>query len=387
MYTCYLFSDKFDDENCLSVRLDDTGEVVDALEIRSLDEFRSLQQNSKTVVVLSAQLTAIHVVEAPLLSESKARPVIAYALEEKLADSVTHLHFAFDKAHYFGGKYLVVVIEKNIIFEIQNRLDNLEIEYNEIVCDWFALNIGESCVIANRYLVNDVNFRGSLDLDLFQIYLKSQTDFSHIIMFNDSPALPHSEKFTKVDLDAYVWLAKKLHKLNPINLCQGEYLHNTNSDVSRKYLKLAGILGAAWLVGLLVIKIISLILLNHQLTVYDEKIAFMYRKFFPDAKQVISPKFRISQILQKNQAGFNSMFWQLLAKFANVIQEISNGTDIVAIEQINMQSTNLEINISCKDFEILEKIENSLKKQQIKMHKSGVVTKDDKVVATLELIL
>lgn len=384
MYTCYLFVDKFDDENCLSIRLDDAGEICDPLEIRSLDEFRLLQQNSKTVIVLSVQFAALHAVAVPLLSENKARPVIAYALEENLADSVTHLHFAFDKSHYYSGQYLVVVIEKKIIFDLQNRLDKLQIEYNDITCDWFALSLGETCVIANRYMVNDVNFRGGLDLDLFQVYLKSQTDFSHIIIFNDSPALPQAEKFTKVDLDAYAWVAKKLHYQKAINLCQGEFIHNTNSEVSQKYLKLAAVLGTVWLISLLASNVLALVMLNKQLAVYDKKIAIVYREFFPGARQVISPRFRINQILQKNQAGYNGVFWQILAKFATVVKQVSNDENVV-IGQISMQNSKLEINIACNNFDALEKIESGLKNQKINVHKSGVITKGDKVLATLEL--
>lgn len=389
MATCYLFADKFDDENCLSIRLDDNGDVVDTLAIRSLDEFRILQKNTNTVVVISAQLVAIHTVQIPLLNESKARPAISYALEENLAESVSQLHFAFDKSHYIAGKYLVIVIEKSLIVEIQAKLDKFQIEYNKITCDWFALNIGEACVVANRYMVNDISFQGALDLDLFQIYLKEQTNFSHIYMFNDSPALPHSDKFTKVNLDTYVWIAKKLNQQKSINLCQAEFAHNTNAEVSKKYLKCAGVLGAIWVFWLLLSKTVSLILINHQLAIYNEKIAVVYRKFFPDAKQVISPKFRISQILQKNKVGQNSIFWQLLAKFSTVIKDISNynsdNTPPVSIEQISMQNNNLSINVTCRDFDILEKIEIGLKSQQIKLHKSGVTTKNNKVIATLEL--
>lgn len=389
MYTCYLFADKFDDENCLSIRLADSGEVINSLEIRTLDEFRVLQQNSKTVIVLSSELVSIYSVDAPVLSSSKARPAISYALEEKLADNVAHLHFSFDKNHYFSGKYLVVVVEKNVIFTLQNRLDNLQIEYNEIVCDWFALDYGESCVISNRYVVNDANFQGALDLDLFEIYLKSQTSFSHIKIFNDSPVLPHSEKFSKIDNDSYIWLAQKLQQQNPINLCQGEFAHNTNTDVSRKYLKIACIIGLGWLSIILTSYIIKALILNHEISVYDKKIAALYRKFFPDAKQVINPKFRITQILQKNQVGINSPFWQVLAKFSDVIEGVMHGDkdngETVTIEKIIMQNNKLIVNVICQNFDILEKIEMGLKTKQINLHKSGVVTKNSKVLATLEL--
>jgi general secretion pathway protein L len=380
-----LFAEKFDDENCLSVRLDADGNICDCLELRSLDEFRLLQKNSKTIVVLSAEHVAIHAVTAPLLQENKARSVIAYALEEKLAETVTHLHFAFAKSHYFSGQYLVVVIEKHLIYDIQNRLEKLQIAYNDITCDWFALNLGEAAVIANRYMVNQVGFRGALDLDLFPLYLKSQTDFSHILIFNDTPVLTNSERFTKLDFAAHAWLALKLFKHKYINFCQAEFVHNTDNQLTRKYFKIAGALGATWLLSLLFLNVFALVLLNNQLSTYDKKIALLYRKFFPNAQQIISPRFRINQILEKNQSGYNGVFWQLLAKFSIVLKKIDNVAGNVHVEQISMQNNKLEISLACKNFDILDKMETSLKNQHLTLHKSGVITKGDKIAATLEI--
>lgn len=393
MYTCYLFTDNFDDENCLSIRLNSAGEVDAELAVRSIDDFRVIQEDAKTVIVVSAEQTAIHSLELPSISANKARSVISYALEESLAESVISSHFAFSKHHYVNGHYLVAVIDKAILQSLQLNLERLQVEYDVITCDWFALSFGESCVIANRYLVNDVNFKGALSLDLFDVYLDAQTDLSHILMFNDSPALQHSEKFTRVKMDTYEWLACRLHDKKPINFCQGDYTHKTNKDTAKKYYKFAAYLAGGWLGTLLLSKIILIFVLNHNLNIYDAKISDLYRKFFPDAKQVISPKFRINQALHQNQAGFDAKFWKLLANFSNSVRvyllhnprQKENNHDFVIIKQIRSQNNRLEISLLCSDFEVLEKIETNLKKQSVGVKKAGVSTKGDKIIATLEL--
>lgn len=393
MYTCYLFTDNFDDENCLSIRLNSAGEVDAELAVRSIDDFKVIQEDAKTVIVVSAEQTAIHSLELPLLNANKARSVISYALEESLAEPVISSHFAFSKHHYIDGHYLVAVIDKTILQTLQLNLARLQIEYDIITCDWFALSVGESCVIANRYLVNDVNFKGSLSLDLFDIYLDAQTDFSHILMFNDSPALQHSEKFTRVKVDTYAWLASRLHEKKPINFCQGEHTHKTNKDTVKKYYKYASYLAGGWLCTLLLSKIVLIFVLNHNLSEYDTKIADLYRKFFPNAKQVISPKFRINQALHQNQAGFDAKFWKLLANFSTSVRTYllhnprhkGNDHDYVVIKQIRSQNDKLEIALVCSDFEVLEKIETNLKNQSVAVKKAGVSTKGDKIIATLEL--
>lgn len=393
MHTCYLFTDNFENDSCLSICLDANGEVSDDLEIRSINEIQQLQTNAKTFVVVSSELTAIHNLELPALSANKARSVIGYMLEESLAEPVLSSHFSFDKKHYLHGNYLVAVIDKNIILGLQQRLASLNIDYDVITCDWFALNVGESCVISNRFVVNDVNFKGSLSLDLFEHYLVSQTDFSHILMFNDSPALQQAEKFSKINHDTYAWLAKRLYTNQPINFCQAEFAHKTNQDNLKKYYKFAGYLGGMCLIGLLISKIVLLITLGHNIQTYDKKIATLYRKFFPDAKQVISPKFRITQVLNKNLAGHDAKFWQLLSKFTNSVQvylldipkDQQDSRAYVQVKNINLQNDKLIISLICSDFEVLEKVENNLKAQQTKVQKSGVTSKGEKVIATLEL--
>ena len=57
-----------------------------------------------------------------------------------------------------------------------------------------------------------ISFKGALSVDLLDTYLKNQTSFSHVLMFNDTQSLTHADKFTKVDMESYTWVATKLFK-------------------------------------------------------------------------------------------------------------------------------------------------------------------------------
>ncbi|MDF1757128.1 MAG: type II secretion system protein GspL [Legionellaceae bacterium] len=386
MLTCYIFSEHFNDENCLSVRLDEQGNVEQPLQLRSIEDFKKLQENSKTIVVLPTHVSCIHELELPYINERKARPALTYALEDKLAQPVTNLHFSFDKEHYENNRYLILVTDKQIISDLKAKLVGANIKYNVITNEWFSLNIGEACVIESSLLVNDINFKGALSIDLLDKYLGGQASFSHVLKFTDSQVLQHSEKFTQVDMDSYNWVATQLFKKNPMNFCQGEFQHNTHKDSSKRWYKLAIILGSVWVCGLILTNLVSWLVLDNQLSDYDKKIAVVYREFFPNAKQVISPKFRINQLLKKNESGYDARIWKLLANLSAAVHPDNlDKDDYVSIQQLKFQNSNLSVRITSHDFYGLEKLALRLKKLHVTVRKSSAATKGDKVIATLEL--
>lgn len=398
MFTCFLFAEHFDEENCLSLRLDELGHVNEPLMRRTMDELRLLQVNSQTVVVLPTELSSLYELELPWLTDHKARAALPYALEEQLAEPVTMLHFAFDKHHYQHDRYLVVVINKQILIDLTNKLTQLQIKFDVITLDWFALNLGEACVIENSLLVYDVTFQGALSIGLLDNYLKNQTAYSHILRFNDSVPLAHSDQFTYVDMVSYTWIAERLLKQKPMNLCQGELQHNTNQRQTKRWYQLAAILGGIWLAGLLVTNAIMLGVLKRHLADYDAKIAVVYHQFFPEARQVISPRFRIGQLLKQGQSGQDVLLWRLLEKFSNAafpnntgsgrsntMPSGSTSSDTLVMQRIRFQNKTLSVTLACKDFAALEQIQARLQREQVAVHQTGAATQANQVVATLEL--
>ena len=119
--------------------------------------------------------------------------------------------------------------------------------------------------------------------------------------------------------------------------------------------------------------------LNKKTAVVDNQIEVIYHQFFPEAKQVISPKFRISQLLKTTQEDNQMRFWVLINAFAKTMKDSS-----ITIDQMRYQNKILAVTLVSPDFVTLQKLETVLK-QQLKVNQTQASTHEQKVIATLEL--
>lgn len=71
MATCFLFIHHLTENGCLSLSLDEQGQVVAPLLERSFSEIKSLQKNCQTILVLPTQLFSLHRINLPWLAEKK----------------------------------------------------------------------------------------------------------------------------------------------------------------------------------------------------------------------------------------------------------------------------------------------------------------------------
>lgn len=377
MDTCFLFTRDLDDNGCTCLKLNQDGEVLTPPVFQTFEQIRALQEACQTIVVEATENTTLLDLELPWLNEMKARVAIPYALEDKLAQSLDELHFAFDKQRYHNKHYLVTVISKIRILFLMQKLSDEAIEYDILTTDWFALSHLELVITGSVLLVNSDVFKGALSHDLALNYLKSNQVIPTLV-FEDS-TLPTS--LPKTNEHSYVWIAQMLLKSKPLNLCQGSMQHGNDSDWIKKGYTLAATLGVVWLLSLLLVNSFTLYSLNKKTAELDEQIGLIYHQFFPDAKQVISPKFRISQVLGSNDKTSNqARFWFLLNQFTKGMQ-----AKTATIEQLRFQNKTLIVTIVSPDFASLEILENKLRSNQITVKQTQASTRDKQVVATLEI--
>lgn len=360
MDTVFLFSKHLNEEGCLCLKLDADGAPDAPASQLSFAEIRNLQQDCDTLVVETATHASLLALDLPWLPERKARTAIPYALEEKLAQAVDELHFAFDKSRYQNSQYLITVISKQRMQFIMQLLTEKDIQFSAITIDWFALEPEEICTTETSLLINTKDFKGALSSDLADVYLKN------------NPQIKNQDV-------SHAWIARRLLKTNPMNLCQGEIQHGSKVDWIKKSYQLAGLLFSLWLVSLILVNAIDLYFLNKKTTQIDEKIAEIYHEFFPGAKQVISPKFRIGQLLKGNGSEDNH-FWFLLNQFSKLMDNKQ-----FTLEQLRYQNKTLSVTLLSADFASLEKLETALKQAQLNVKQTQASTRDQQVVATLEL--
>ncbi|KTD11765.1 general secretion pathway protein L [Legionella gratiana] len=377
MDTLFLFTKHLDESECFCLKVDADGILTVPPAKRHFTEIKTLQKDCKTLVIETSEHASFFNLELSWLPERKARAAIPYALEDKLAQPVDELHFAFDRTRYQNNQYLITVISKQRIRHLMHVFHEHDIEFLGITLDWFALEPNELCFNEATLLINTDEFKGALKEELIDIYLKTHPD-TQPLFFKDSPSV-YSDLPQKQE-SSYVWIAQRILKTKLMNLCQGEMQHGDKANLLRKkYLLTAGLF-CFWLISLLLVNAIQLHSLNKQTQNIDDQIAVIYHEFFPNAKQIISPKFRITQLLKSDNSEEQNRFWFLINQFAKVMNN-----DRITLEQLRFQNKTLSVTLISTDFASLEELENELKKLQLKVKQTQASTHEQQVVATLEL--
>ncbi|OCH96747.1 hypothetical protein A8135_06215 [Legionella jamestowniensis] len=391
MVTCFLFTHELKEDGCLSLCLDEQGQPIAPLAERSFNEIKTVQKNCRTILVLPTQHFSLHRLTLPWVAEKKARAAIPFALEEKLAQNVHLLHFAFDKHYYQNGQYLIVAGDKYYLSGIIEKFDEKEIKFDTATLDWFALDKQEIAILDSCLLVNEDEFEGALSPDLANFYLSKFNTATagqyEMVAFTNSnqqliSALDSKSEVTTVKEDAYTWLAKRLQNKKVINLCQGGLTRGSGGTATKRWYQIAIAMSVIWLLTLIGSQTIQLYRLNQDTAAIDNQIATIYHQFFPHAQQVISPKFRISQLLKSKQNNTDTSFWLLLNTLAKTFKQ-----NLMDFSQLRFQNQTLLVTLTTTNFEELENLQTQLQKANIKVRQTQASTENEKVVGTLELSL
>lgn len=381
MATCFLFVHHLTDEKCLSLRLDDQGQLDAPLAIRTLEEFRLLQTKTRTIIVLPTESSSLHHIELPWLGSRKARAALPYALEEHVAQHVSTLHVSFDLQYHKNNQYLVTVTDKALLIDLITRLDALNIIFDVITLDWFALNNDETWVGESSFLINDEQFMGVLSAAPAAIYLANHQNHLTILQFNDSTHALKNPAFKHIDGSFYEWVAMRLFNAKLMNLCQGELQRNTRQQTNVRWYQISAILSLLWLLSFVGVNAYISHVLTKKIKDIDQKIAVIYRDYFPNATHVISPKFRVEQLIKAGNSNHADALWALLDKLAKA------NKDNARIEQLRYQNHTLSVTLSSKDFAALEALELRLQKALVKVTQTQASSHEHQVLATLELQL
>lgn len=379
MATTFIFAETLTEETCVSLVIEQDNQLIQGCASRRFEAIRQLQTGTKTIVVLPATQVTFHSVQLPWLGDKKARAALPYALEDQLAQNVEELHVAFDRQYYNEGRYLVTVSAKSYLQNIIRRLEDNGIDFDVLTIDWFALNPHETCVLPDYLLVHSDHFCGALTRDI-QNLLPNESD-QKTWFFTDSPANQIPAEALAAEKESRIWLAERLLKNKPFDLCQGPLTHGSDKTRLKYWLIAAATMVLLWVSSLITVNWIKLHELNNKMSAIDSQIAVIYRQFFPEAKQVISPRFRITQYLKSNQGMQDQPFFALLDKLARAAQSTSQ------IEQLRFQNKSLQVSLSTSDFASLEALQNRLKRDKVTVKQNQASTVEGKVVSTLELTL
>ncbi len=368
-----------------AVRLDDEGGVDIALSEHTLEDIQEMQQGAETIVVLPASVASIHLLDLPKLSMRKAREAIPYALEEALAEPVQELQIAFDRDEENPLQYRVVAVNKLRLATWISALGAAGLGFDALTLDWCALESREACATDTDLLVSvdavTKTANGALSPMLAKAYMKAENELSGF-SFDDSLSELRFANFSETTGSYRLFIATRLLSIPFLNLCQGDFQRKSLGRGRTYWYAVCGALLGVWFLSVLGVNGILLHQLHAKEALVDEEIKTLYFTFFPEATQVISPRFRIERLLQQNTGGEVSPFWTLLDKFSKVVS-----IHPLEVEHFQFHDEHISVNLIAGNFAELEAFEDQLKKQGVSVKQIEASTRDEQVVSTLELQL
>jgi general secretion pathway protein L len=378
--TCFIFVKYLTTEGCLSLRLGDQGNIDAPLAERLFHDIKLLQTNASTIIIAPTEFFSLHQVQLPWLVDKKARIALSYSLEDKLANAIDELHFAFDRHYYHQGHYLVVVGQLTYLTDLITTLKTHHINTEIITIDWFALADNEVCLLDLSVLIYDSTcFLGALSIDLASFYLDKMLTKT-IYTFTDSNKSLTLPNTCPQDEASSLWIARRLQTNKIINLNQGA-LHDKNTDITTKFWYYSLLTtSVVWLLIFIALHMLTSHTLTNKINQTDDAIATVYRQFFPHDKKIISPRFRITQLLKSSKDNHDKAFWFLL----NQLTQVTSKTK-ATIKQLQFQNQVLQITVVCQNFNALEALELALQQAHIKIKQSQASSHKKYVTAHLEL--
>lgn len=365
------------------VIVDDQGQIKAPVKTGRLEDIARQLSHSDTkrqaiCLFMSHTYAAFHVALPPKLSQANAKTAAPYALEETLADSIEHYHFAFGQYQKTDDHtYLsVIAINRQLLQDILNHFQahNVSIKY---AFPETALLPSYQTGVQKIYIENqtchtrrDDTLLYSLPVDLLASLIdEADAETVEIISpekLNIEAILSNNTAHNNLTVKHYggnllPLYAKELSQQKAVNLLQGEF---TQQPAFTQHIKKWALpSGIAALLA--VVALGSELLTQHQLekkisALEDQKIA-IFKQAFPDSRRFHRVRQRMEQALNASQTESESSdFLPLLQEYVNASQS-STQTTINAIEY---NRDRLSFTLNAQDIQDLDKIKVSLEKDQ-----------------------
>ncbi len=383
MNTCFIFFKPTQSNESSAIVLDNKAYVIQPLKTYSVTEIYRLQQTCrKTIVVMPCEFVRLFLINLPKLAPKKAQTTLLYALEEKLAESIEHIHLTFDYLPEKAG-YIVAACSLTYFQDFVEKLNHLY-TYDEITLNWCALQTQEIALLNKHALFYDPpQALGSLSLELMPHYIDSLPKDHEVkfIQFTDSTYQAPPHLVHKQNEPSKLWLAQRLLSEPRLNLAHGLFQISRQTQNLRKSVYAAILLSVLWVCMLGLNHIFYWYQLKHTHQHLTQEITKRYQQLFPQDKRMIHPRYRVMQLLKTQHQISDDPFWLLLNSLSSVLP---NNIQVVELRYAN-QTIIFSFNV--KNFKKLEQIEASLKKRSLQVNQIQAVLGKNSVLAQLELKL
>lgn len=356
---------------------------------------------TKVIVLIPTIDLLILPVTLPNMPASHRSQAALFTLEEDLAEDIQNLHAAIIENNA-QNQFYAIIVEKKLITSWLDKLHAVHIAPIMLVPDVYALPTNENewtiainhetvwtkissefGIAAESHLIQpilaDLILNEKIIVKPMTIYNYTKQDVS-----NDFTILGQKiDVVNDSDQSFYINLLSnsKPDELN-VNLLQGEFAPQIQNKSQQKRWRLTALMALLLFATIIFTVTIEWIYLTYQDNQLQRQIASLYHTAFPNAENIISPKFRIQQELNKLTAlQHQSGFLYLLAIAGQAI----NRSDGVSIQSLNYTNNSLTMTVQAISAQSLDQVESLLKKQAITLKRSN--TQSTGATITADFIL
>lgn len=362
--------------------IDQQGKPSSSIESGDLDSISEQAKSHKATVLLDSACLSFESVQVPSNNRQRQLQAIPFALEDKLASDIEHMHFALGQKQTDHG-IPVIVLQRELLDSILEQFQQAGITVQAILADTLALPIKHSadekdwCILIDHdHVLIKTGHSSGLYLDrqnlasLLPLLLAEATPVvTAITLYHEENDNHAADLLAELDVSLSIQsfsdqplaiFAQHLHDARHLNILQGDYTPKKQSSPLLKPWKAVAALVGIWLILQLVyagVETMQLNAKNQQLTRQIEK---QFKQAIPDAKKFTGMRSRIKTRLKELRGGLSDdnqhHFLQILADATPALASNSK----ISINGIVYRNRRVDIELQADSLQSLEAVKSQL---------------------------
>lgn len=379
--------------------VDATGAVRQVSLNDTTDGLAQIADGKEVIVLVPAEDVLLTSATLPRMSRTKLMQALPYALEEQLIDDVETLHFA--AGDFQADQSLpVAIVSQTKMQEWIHLLQSWSISADYFISATLALPFTEntwSIFINEIAIARTANYLGfacdrsnlstMLDVALATTALPPQlihiqNDSSHAFASALTTTIPVKEEFTTPE-QMISTLACTLQPETTINLLQGAFaVKKSRLPQLNKVWQIAMYLGVAWISLLFLSPIVSSFILSTRASDIEDQIAAIYKRNFPQAHDVVAPKLRMQDKLQKMSADIGEHRALLLLGYIGKALQAGKS---VKLQRLDFQNNQMSLMLTAANSDDFSAFTNFLTQQGLTVKQQNATLNGERINATVAI--
>lgn len=363
----------------------------------SPDGLAAIAEGKEVIVWVPSQDVVLTQVRLPKMSRTRLAEALPFALEEQLIADVETLHFAAGE-HKPDQDLPVMVVAHEKMQAWLSLLRAWSIEPHCLLPDVYGLPVIEG---AWQIAINDLalvrtglyqgfacdknNLSALLELTAStflpeRIAIHNYTGKAHAITL-DMPTLIQEEQISREQFLSD--LSRMSQSLPGKNLLQGKYaVKKSVLPQVDKIWKATTYLACALVALLFLYPLMSYFILKQKANNIDQSIAQIYKRHFPQARNIVAPKMRMEEKLQKTYASRGE------SRLLSLLSYVGKGmmaTPNVKLKRFDFQNGLLALELTAASSDDFSVFTNYLNAQGLMVKQKNATLTGERINATLEI--